>query len=78
MPDTFALWNEIKAYAKRYAESNRPLPLDSECEIWLGAIIAARLPDARLRKEAFEFYSVELCAMIADFRSESVQTQARS
>jgi hypothetical protein len=76
MPDMFALWTEIKAYAKRYAESDRPLPLDAQCEMWLEAIIRSRLVEERLRSEAFEFYAAELCAMIRDFREERIQDEA--
>lgn len=77
MPDR-PLWTEIKAYAKRYAESDRRLPLDAECELWLEAIISSRVDSAQTRREAFDFYAGELCAMIREFRDERVKGQARS
>ena len=78
MADTFSLWDEIKAYAKRYAESDRPLPWDHECEQWLEEIVARTLRGQGIGRDAFEFYARELCAMIRDFREDALAREAAS
>ena len=68
MNSTFALWDEMKAYAKTYAASDRPRPFDAECERLLQEMIGRNLPETHLRVKAFEFYAIEMCRMIADLR----------
>ena len=65
---TFNIWNEIKQYADEYAASDRPLPLDEECEEWLRALL--RRCGTVLTDDAFDFYAAELCRMIEDRRAE--------
>lgn len=65
---TFNIWDELKRYAEQYAKSERPLPLDEECDEWLRALL--RRSDTALPADAFDFYSAELCAMIEDRRNE--------
>jgi hypothetical protein len=65
---TFDIWDEIKQYADEYAESDRPLPLDEECEEWLRALL--RRKGTALPADAFDFYAAELCAMIEDRRAK--------
>ena len=67
---SFTIWQELKAYAQTYADSDRPLPIDSECERWLRQIIQQNVDQVRLRDDAFAFYAAELCAMITDLRRE--------
>ena len=74
MADTFSLWDEMKTYARQYAASDRPLPVDAECELWLEQIVARSLHGMTLQREVFDFYAGELCAMIRDFRDETRQT----
>jgi hypothetical protein len=68
---TFSIWDEIKHYAEQYAESDRPLPLDEDCEQWLRALL--RRTGTTLREDAFDFYAAELCAMIEDRRAKRSQ-----
>lgn len=70
MGTTFSLWAEVKAYAKGYAESDRPLPCDEPCRKWLREIIDRHLLYDRQRHEAFDFYASELDEMIAGHRRE--------
>lgn len=65
---TFTLWDEMKAYAKTYAASDRPMPFDAECQRLLQEMIGRNLPDVHFRHKAFEFYAVEMCRMISDLR----------
>ena len=65
---TFTLWDEMKAYAKTYAASDRPMPVDADCERLLQEMIVKNVPDAHFRDKAFEFYAVEMCRMISDLR----------
>ncbi len=69
---TFTLWDEMKTYAKTYAASDRPLPVDAECERLLQEMIGRNLPEVHFRDKAFEFYAGELCKMINDRREEHV------
>lgn len=71
MGDTFSLWDEIKAYAREYAASGRPVPCDGEYEAWLRAHVARNLSGNPERAEAFAFYAQELEAMVRDFREEA-------
>ena len=68
MDPTFNIWDELKQYADKYAESDRPLPTDEECAQWLRSLL--RRSDKELPEDAFDFYSTELCAMIEDRRNE--------
>ncbi len=63
------LWSDLKAYAAEYARSERPPPIDEECENWLRE--ALRRHNLTLPSDAFEFYSNELCALIEDYRREA-------
>jgi hypothetical protein len=74
MADSFSLWDEIKAYARQYAVSNRPLPMDAECELWLERMVGGSLRGEPLGREVFDFYARELCAMIRDFRDGMQQS----
>ena len=67
---SFTVWQELKAYAKTYADSDRHLPVDGECEHWLQQIIQQNVDQVRLRDDVFAFYAAELCAMITDYRRE--------
>ena len=58
----------MKVYAKTYAASDRPMPVDAECERLLQEMILKNLPDPHLRDKAFEFYAVEMCRMISGLR----------
>jgi len=66
---TFTLWEELKAYAKSYADSDRPLPVDGQCEQWLRALLDRHIDARYAAGEAFDFYSAELHAMVEDYRS---------
>ena len=66
------VWEELKRYSFEYARSDRPLPIDAECEEWLQAILNRH--DIRVTTEAFDFYTSELCAMIEDHRNQREQT----
>lgn len=69
---TFVVWDELKRYAFEYAESDRPLPIDKDCEDSLQAILDRH--DVRVTAEAFDFYTGELCAMIEDHRHKRERT----
>jgi len=60
------LWNDLKTHAAQYAASDRPLPVDEECERWLLDALASHGLHASER--TIEFYSSELCALIEDYR----------
>lgn len=78
MPDTFWLWDELKAYARDYAATDRSLPIDVECEIWLERLLVERLPQTNLNGEVRRFYTQELCAMITACRAARYRTEANS
>jgi hypothetical protein len=63
-----ALWTELKAYAADYAKSGRPLPLDEECEEWLRRML--RREGLELPRDAFDFYSAELCNLVVEYREK--------
>lgn len=68
MADTFTLWAEIKSYARDYAASDRPLPWDKECQLWLKAHVFRGLNGDPGRHEAFEFYAQEIKNLIRSIR----------
>jgi hypothetical protein len=68
MIGTFALWDELKAYAHEYVASERPEPIDAIAEGWLRATIASALLLENAPDGVFDYYRNELCVMIADHR----------
>jgi hypothetical protein len=71
---TDSLSNELKAYAVEYARSDRPLPLDDECDDWLRTLL--RREQIFLPPDAFDFYSAELCNMVAEYRQKGLSVNA--
>lgn len=70
MSGTFTLWEELKAYAKSYADSDRPLPVDPICEQWLRALLTRYIDVRYAGAEAYDFYSAELHAMVEHYRDQ--------
>jgi hypothetical protein len=69
------LWEDMKAYAADYASSDRPLPVDEECEMWVRGTLRRSGIDS-LKPDALEFYVSELCEMIRKQRAAREQEKA--
>lgn len=66
---TFVIWEQVKKVAQKYANSDKPLPEDEECDRLLSGILAPHY-GADIPRDAFEFYATELCSMISDMRRQ--------